>query len=183
MALAEFVDNALDSFLRYRSELNKIENPDSKLQVEIIIDSSDSGSILIRDNAAGIHWDEFQRAFRLAEPPIHSSGLSEFGMGMKSAACWFGAKFCVRSSALGEPWERTIIFDMHEIVKAKATSIPVTLKAVPVDHHYTELVISQLHRAPQGRTIAKIKKHLASIYRVFIRGGNSKFAFSLYRHR
>ena len=125
-ALAEFVDNALDSFLKHERELGQANN-NAKLRVEITVDPLDGGSIIIRDNAAGIHGDEYQRAFRLAEPPINSNGLSEFGMGMKSAACWFGEKFHVRSSALGEgigadsniqckgDRERQIIYPPHNI--------------------------------------------------------------------
>ena len=170
-ALAEFVDNALDSFLKYGSELAKQENPVSKLQVEIHIDSSAGGSISIRDNAAGIHRSDYQRAFRLAEPPSEQSGLSEFGMGMKSAACWFGKKFTVRSSALGESIDRLVVFDVEEIVKDKPTTLLVETNHASKDSHYTEIVISKLHRVPQKRTIGKIKDHLSSIYRVFIREG------------
>ena len=118
-ALAEFVDNSLESFLSHRAE---VAGTDGKLRVEVAIDSSDDGSISVRDNAAGIYESEYQRAFRLAEPPPHLSGLSEFGMGMKSAACWFGKQFSVRSSALGEPVERTVSFDIEEIVTTKKLS-------------------------------------------------------------
>ena len=92
-ALAEFVDNSLESFLRNRAEVDSTDGKNAKLRVEVTIDSSDDGSISVRDNAAGIYESEYQRAFRLAEPPPHLSGLSEFGMGMKSAACWFGNQF------------------------------------------------------------------------------------------
>ena len=33
------------------------------------------------------------------------------------------------------------------------------------------MILEGLHRVPQGRTLGKIKEHLASIYRVFIREG------------
>ena len=149
-ALAEFVDNSLESYLRHRAE---IDGDGTKLRVEVAIDSSGGGSISVRDNAAGIYQDEYQRAFRLAEPPPHLNGLSEFGMGMKSAACWFGTNFSVRSSALGEAVERTVDFDIEEIVRTKSAFLPVASKPVPANYHYTEIVISRLHRPPQGRTI------------------------------
>ena len=176
-ALAEFVDNSLESFLRHRAEVASADGKKAKLRVEVAIDSSDDGSIAVRDNAAGIYEGEYQRAFRLAEPPPHLSGLSEFGMGMKSAACWFGKQFSVRSSAFGEPLERTVTFDIEEIVTTKSAILPVASKPVPASHHYTEVTISRLHRPPQGRTITKIKDHLASIYRVFIKDGTLELRF------
>ena len=57
---------------------------------------------------------EFPRAFRPAELPPDRSGLCEFGMGMKSAACWFARQWEVRTSALGEPVERTVSFDIRQ---------------------------------------------------------------------
>lgn len=87
-ALAEFVDNAIASYLRHEEQLKKIEGPDFKLIVSIEINETDQ-RITIRDNAAGIHNGDLERAFRAAETPPDTSGLSEFGMGMKSASCWF----------------------------------------------------------------------------------------------
>ena len=43
--------------------------------------------ITIADHAAGISSDDLQRAFTPAAPPTDPSGLSEFGLGMKAAAC------------------------------------------------------------------------------------------------
>ena len=74
---------------------------------------------MIRDDAAGIHAADYQRAFRPAEPPPDSEGLSEFGMGMKSAACWLGKRFTVRSTALGEDVERIVAFDVDEIIEGQ----------------------------------------------------------------
>ncbi len=176
-ALAEFVDNSLESFLKHRVEIESTNGKTAKLRVEVVIDSSDDGSISVRDNAAGIYESEYRRAFRLAEPPPHLSGLSEFGMGMKSAACWFGKQFSVRSSALEETVERTVSFDIDEIVTTKTATLPVVSRSVASSRHYTEVTISRLHRPPQTRTITKIRDHLASIYRAFIKDGTLEIRF------
>jgi hypothetical protein len=176
-ALAEFVDNSLESFLRHQEEIQTFEAKAAKLSVEIAIDPSSGGIITIRDNAAGIYEDEYQRAFRPAEPPPQLNGLSEFGMGMKSAACWFGSSFTVRSCALGESVERIVTFNIDDIVRTKTDTLPVKAIKVPAEYHYTEVVLANLHKPPQGRTIAKIKEHLASIYRVFIREGTLELRF------
>ena len=95
-ALAEFIDNSLQSFLDYNDELKHVEGADLKLIVNIEMDLTDKGRITIRDNAAGIHEADYARAFRPAEIPPNTEGLSEFGMGMKSAACWFAPRWTVR---------------------------------------------------------------------------------------
>ena len=96
-ALAEFVDNAIQSFIDQRVQLSSLDNEDCKLRVAIEIDTDDSGRITIRDNAAGIAAADFPRAFRPAQLPPNRTGLCEFGMGMKSAACWFAPKWSVRT--------------------------------------------------------------------------------------
>src|SRR5690349_1180847 len=115
-ALAEFVDNSLQSYLANRKEIQRVDGPQTRLRVEIETNSEDGGLIVVRDNAAGIYHSEFPRAFRPAELPPDSKGLSEFGMGMKSAACWFARNWSVRTSALGEAVERTVTFDIAEIL-------------------------------------------------------------------
>src|SRR5438045_1391139 len=105
-ALAEFVDNAIDSYLKNEKQLKEIEGKNFQLEVKIEINDNDK-KIVVRDNAAGIHQKDYTRAFRAAEVPPDNSGLSEFGMGMKSAACWFSDFWSVRTSAIGENVEKT----------------------------------------------------------------------------
>ena len=120
-------------------------------------------------NAAGIKEAEFARAFRPAEIPADTSGLCEFGMGMKSAACWFAQRWSVRTSALGEAVERTIAFDINRIVEDRTEELEISTRSADPNAHYTEIVLSDLCHPPQRRTIGKIKDHVGSIYRVFLR--------------
>jgi hypothetical protein len=168
-AIAEFVDNSLQSFLSYHHDIKYTEGEEFKLKVSIELDLTDEGQIVIRDNAAGIHESDFARAFRAAEIPPDRKGLSEFGMGMKSAACWFADRWSVRTSALGETAERTIYFDIEKIIQDDIEQLEAQSLLVPMNVHYTEITLSKLHKKPQKRTISKIKEHLASIYRIFIR--------------
>jgi hypothetical protein len=176
-AMAEFVDNSLQSFLDYRDELERLDGASYRLTVSIEIDRVDKGRVTIRDNPAGIHESDYARTFRPVEIPPDRSGLSEFGMGMKSAGCWVSRRWTVRTSALGEPVERTVTFDIDRIVRDDLEALEVHGRAVPADAHYTEIVLSDLHRPLQGHTIEKIKEHLGSIYRVFIRDGLLKLRF------
>lgn len=170
-ALAEFIDNSLQSYIANRTELEHLHGPTFRLKVDLMIDTSGPGKIVISDNAAGISTEDFPRAFRAAQVPIDRSGLSEFGMGMKSAACWFAEKWSVRTKAIDEVVERTINFDIRQIVDNKIESLKTESRDADASHHYTVVSLLGLHHIPQGRTLGKIKAHLASIYRMYLRDG------------
>jgi len=168
-AIGEFVDNSIQSYLDNREELEAIEGAGFTLKVSIDFDPTERGRLIVRDNAAGIHAGDYARAFRPAEVPPDTSGLSEFGMGMKSAACWFASNWQVRTSALGELVENTVEFDIAAIVRDSLDELIVRPAPAQPQRHFTEIVLWNLHKSPQGRTTGKIKDHLASIYRDFIR--------------
>src|SRR5262249_317316 len=121
---------------------------------------------------------DYKRAFRPAEVPPDSSGLAEFGMGMKSAACWFSPKWSVRSKALGEYVERTVAFDIDHIVSGGIEDLNVVSQRAAGDRHYTEISLLEIGKFPQRKTIAKIKDHLSSIYRMFLRSGRVRLYFN-----
>lgn len=164
-ALAEFVDNAVQSYLSNRDRLRAI---DAHYQLTLDIDISDE-AIEIRDNAAGIQESDYARAFIPASPPPDSSGLSEYGIGMKAAACWFSKMWSVRTTAIGEAVERTVTFDVPAIVESHLEELSVLETLVDSNQHYTCLRLTELNVKPKSRTLTKIRSHLASIYRVFIR--------------
>ena len=176
-AMAEFVDNSIQSFLDYRGEIGQSDGEKTRLKVEIKIDQGEDGALIVRDNAAGIHEDDYSRAFRPAGIPSDTSGLSEFGMGMKSAACWFSPNWAVRTTALGEVIERTVHFDIAKIVEDNLEELNIETRQIGPTEHFTEILLSNLHKPLQGRTIGKIQEHLASIYRVFIREGLLELRF------
>ena len=177
-ALAEFIDNALQSYLAHREELAIAHGAGYVLRVEVRVESVAPGSITITDNAAGISRADFPRAFRAAHAPPDAKGLSEFGMGMKSAACWFAKSWDVRTKSLGEVVERTISFDVRDIVANKIEELVPTERPVAGGDSYTVVSLRGLHHLPQGRTLGKIKSHLASIYRVFINDGRLELKFN-----
>ena len=56
----------------------------------------------------------YAHAFELANPEAYKkpNSLNEFGVGMKQAALWFGNHFTVETSAIGEPYETTVDFNL-----------------------------------------------------------------------
>lgn len=177
-ALAEFVDNAIQSYLEHEDELKQLEGPDFKLIVNIDVDPSENGKITIRDNAAGIYQKDYARAFRPAAIPPDRSGLNEFGMGMKSAACWFAESFIVRTGALGESVAREVFFDVNKIIKDSLEELSIKTEPKDPSIHYTSIVLSGLHRPLHGNTVAKVKEHLKSIYREYVRRGILELSFN-----
>jgi len=178
-AIAEFIDNSLQSYLANFDKLKEINGSDFRLSVDVRIDANVPGLISITDNAAGISAADFPRAFRAAQVPADRAGLSEFGMGMKSAACWFAERWSVRTKAIGESVERTIEFDIRNIVDNRVESLNVESRENgALTTHYTVVTLRGLHHVPQGRTLGKIKEHLASIYRVFLRSEQMMLRFN-----
>lgn len=174
-ALAEFVDNSLQSYLSNRAELEAIHGKDFQLEVRIDFESGPPAQLSVKDNAAGIAQRDFPRAFRPAAIPANSSGLSEFGMGMKSAACWFAPFWRVRTTALNEAVERTIVFDIERIVHDQIEELAISEEyAWARTNHYTEVVMEGLHQNLVGRTLGKVKEHLTDIFRVFLQDGTLK---------
>lgn len=170
-ALAEFVDNAVDSYSKNEKKLKRIEGDDFQLKVEIEINEQEN-RITIRDNAAGIAEKDFPRAFRAAEAPPDSDGLSEFGMGMKSAACWFSDSWRVTTKALGETEEKAVYFDIKKIKKDDIEELYVEKESAGKNEHYTRIELLEVDkRMPRRRGLGKVKDHLTGIYRDFIRKG------------
>ncbi|WP_145500697.1 ATP-binding protein [Yersinia similis] len=177
-AIAEFIDNAIQSSIENKGKLYEIEGENFKLQIDIHFDSIPPGRLIITDNAAGISTNDFPRAFRTAQIPTDRSGLSEFGMGMKSAACWFSELWDVRTKAISENVERTITFDVKKIVEENIENLNTEINIVDTNAHYTVVSLRRLHHIPQGRSIGKIKEHLASIYRIYLNNGSLGINFN-----
>ncbi|MBK7942556.1 MAG: ATP-binding protein [Flavobacteriales bacterium] len=158
-ALGEFVDNAVNSGIeRNWNRLQSLHAHSYKLKVTIKRDV-DGGRIVVRDNAAGIARIEYQRAFRTAELPVDSSGLSEFGMGMKSAGFGFSNTWTVRTKAIGEKVTGKVSFDLKKIVAEGLEHLPVEEEQERMEEHFTEITLIQPSKMPVKRAVGKIKEH------------------------
>lgn len=169
-ALAEYVDNSIQSYMDNQDILSKI-NPGHKLTVRILIDP-DRDIITIKDNAFGISEKFYDRAFELANIPLDASGLNEFGMGMKVSSIWLSNLWTVETSAYGEAYKKTLVFDLNDVVDKEKLSLDVKNEPASKDEHFTLITLKQLSQnKPSFRQLTGIKKHLASIYSKYIREG------------
>lgn len=167
-AFGEYVDNSLQSYLNNKEILFNI-NPNYKLEVRINVDW-EKRTITITDNAAGISFKSYEKAFQPAHIPIDRTGLNEFGMGMKTASVWLADNWCVYTKALGESVERYTEFDLKKVIKENKEELIVTENEKPESEHYTRIILSNLSdQAPSVNQMDKIKRHLSSFYRKYIR--------------
>ncbi len=176
-ALAEFIDNAIQSHIANQGAIEKTDGSKKPLVVSITINPEDGGEIIVRDNASGIARKDFSRAFRPAAIPPDNTGLSEFGMGMKSAACWCAKLWRVKTKHFDDEMESVIDFDVPEIVDKGIESVDVVSYPAVASSHYTEIKLTQLHKIPRAGAIARIREYLTSIYRTFLRSGLLRLEF------
>jgi Histidine kinase-, DNA gyrase B-, and HSP90-like ATPase len=165
-ALAEFVDNSTQNGANFSSELEaafKAED-DECLRVDIAYDRN-AGLIRISDNAMGMDRGELDHAMIVGAPPTNTDGRSKYGLGMKTAACWLGNKWTVRTKKIGETVEIEVELDVQEIAGGKR-GLPTRIsEGHDPDAHYTVIEITDLNRPLHGRTLKKVKDFLASMYR------------------
>lgn len=167
-ALAEFVDNSTQAYSDNEDQLDQAYQAEgTQLKVDIDYDGSKQ-TIEIRDNSMGMDNEILERAMRVGQPPPNADGRSRYGMGMKTAACWLGDYWTVRTSKLGDKHEYTVIVDVEKIANGQS-QLPTEVLDVDPDSHYTVIEISRLNVTFKGKRLGKTKDFLASMYRKDIR--------------
>ena len=162
-ALAEFVDNSTQSRLNYGSLIDEALRDEGRpLTVSIVHDRLNK-TLTIDDNSIGMSKDDIVAALRIAHPTPDSKGRSKYGMGMKTAACWIGAHWSIVTCELGSGEEWTATVDVDAIANHGA-KVPLTMRPVSRDDHYTKVTISSLRRVIQNRSVETIKDYLGSMY-------------------
>jgi hypothetical protein len=169
-AMAEFIDNSSQSFLSNQTELERVLDLEGR-RFEVLINyAREQNEIRISDNAMGMSLAEVERAVHIGQPPDDRKGRHEFGMGLKTAACWLGDLWTLRTTRLGDPNEYEITFDVERVASGDADLRLRTL-VVPAEQHYTVLTISKMHQRISGRLQGRLLENLRSIYRFDTRDG------------
>lgn len=178
-AFAEFIDNTTQSFKNNEPDLNNIFRTEGRLlEVNIAIESL---RIVIEDNSIGMDLEDIKRAMTIGMPPAISNGRSKYGLGLKTAAFWFGNTWTLTTKKLGIDEEIKVILDLNDLVsklieysqivdpvlrdeKLETLIVPTTSKAKK-DEHYTRIEITNLNRRFTSNVHANTKENLRSIYR------------------
>lgn len=171
-AFAEFVDNSTQAYFHHKSDLDPIfKKTGEKLKIEILYDRH-ADYIKITDNSIGMNEPELDKALKVGTPPDNPDGRSKYGLGMKTAACWFGNLWTLETKKLNAGKAYKVTIDVNAIGHAEGETnlIPEVIDST-LEQHYTILTISNLNRKLIGRTLTKIKEYLGSIYRFDLQAG------------
>lgn len=170
-AIAEFVDNSTQSFYDHKEELLRAYGNDerpSHMQVSVSYDA-DENTLTVEDNAYGMEMEELTRAVVLDKPPPVRTGRCEFGMGLKTAACWFGTTWTIWTSKLGSDREYTVRVHVPDLAESLTDHVTVELNSASPEVHYTGIQIEGLYNPIRGRTVGRVKEQLGSMYREDLR--------------
>lgn len=175
-AISEFVDNSTASY--FDKDHQQILNDEilfNNLEIRINYNRIKK-ELKIEDNAYGMELRDFKRAFRLKDAPLDRSGRNEFGMGLKTAAFWFGRKLTVISTEYGSENEYSLTMDTAILDEKKLKKVKIKTKKVPKSKHGTIVKIGDIYSErdiSNGRTKTRIQKELTTIYRRDLIGENS----------
>ena len=176
-AIAEFVDNSTQSYISHQDELDNDEFFE-KLVVDVRYDS-EKNTLTITDNAYGMEIDRFKDAIILDSRNETQSGRNEFGMGLKTAASWFGNVWTVKSTKYGSNNRYVATVDIPKLKEDNLNSIEIHRDHVDPKTHETEIIIEQVTKKITGaRTIGKIRDLLSSMYRRDINNRNIEVLFN-----
>tara|TARA_Y100000768_G_C23977459_1_gene683832 strand:+ start:80 stop:1735 length:1656 start_codon:yes stop_codon:yes gene_type:complete len=167
-ALAEYVDNSIQSYLDNKSKILKI-NPKYKLQISI---KTSGKTITIEDNAAGISDDRFQDAFKagkiIERRKNKNSSLGEFNMGMKAASYWFTETWKVVTKSIDENKTKMVKMNIHNIVN-KSSNLDIYEAKNNSKRGFTKIFLTNCKRSISARQFEKIRETISSIHREFLR--------------
>lgn len=176
-AIAEFVDNSTQSYISHAEILDRVPGFD-KLVVSVKY-SPITNTLTITDNAFGMEIERFRDAILLDSRNDTQSGRNEFGMGLKTAASWFGNVWRVTSTQYGSSNRYSATVDIPKLKEHSMNSVQIYRDYVAVDTHGTEIVIEQVTKKITGsRTIGKIRDLLSSMYRRDINSRNIEIWFN-----
>lgn len=176
-AIAEFVDNSTQSYISHSNELSALPGFEN-LIVNVKYDA-EANTLTIIDNAYGMEIDRFRDAILLDSRNESQSGRNEFGMGLKTAASWFGKVWKVTSTQYGSTNRYTATVDIPKLDEFHLQNTKIYRDYVATDTHGTEIVIERVTKKITGsRTIGKIRDLLSSMYRRDINNRNIEIWFN-----
>ena len=175
-AIAEFVDNSTQSFYSHQEELaaNGVYGVDVQIEYD-----ADNDILTILDSAFGMEIEDFARAVKIDSPPEDKNGRNEFGMGLKTAASWFGNIWSVRSTQFGSPNEYYTEINIPELRNNNLNTVSIRKSKVNCTSHGTTIIIRDItKKIGSARTKNKITELLKSMYRRDLNSGLVQISYN-----
>ncbi len=175
-AIGEFVDNSTASYFGHKPSMKfyKIK----KITVNIEYDSYEN-SLTITDDAYGMERRDFERAVLMDQKPDNLNGRNEFGMGLKTAASWFGNVWSVESTQLGSKVRYFAEVNIPKLREENLNCINIITSDADEKEHGTVVKIKQItKKIDASNTKKKIKDLLSSMYRRDINSGEVDIFFN-----
>ena len=141
-------------------------------EVSVTYDRTDPGLLRVADTAMGMDLAELRHALHVGSPPANTAGRSEFGLGLKTAACWIGNLWSVRTKKLGGTVEYEIEVYVERVARGDPKLPLIKRSGRDPREHYTIIEITQHNHKFQTRTLGKTRQFLSSLYRHDIREGS-----------
>lgn len=180
-AIAEFVDNSTQSFFSNEEKLRNDNINQVHVQIKYL---QNENELIIIDDAYGMEIEDFKRAVKLDSKSDHPDTRNEFGMGLKTAASWFGEIWSVESTQLNSENKYYTEVNIPLLREQKINSVKIQKSNCSKSEHGTIIHIKNLTKQISPKTHAKICTLLESMYRrdlesgkvtiEFITGNNSK---------
>lgn len=167
-ALAEFIDNAIHAW-------QQVKGKKAPLSVTIKFyslqykNSKKRNSIEIVDTGPGIARDQIEAAFKPARLPA-SKGLSEFGIGMKTAAVWFADEWALVSCPINDPKKYRFQFNLEELLQSGSDTVNVDEKANDDKIYGTTIFLRNLRRPINSDKHEEICADIRELYQKFTSG-------------
>ena len=175
-AIAEFVDNSTESFYTNESELKAhgITSVTVKIQYDF-----EKNVLTIIDDAFGMELEDFSRAVLLDSKPERQGGRNEFGMGLKTAASWFGNVWSVTSTQFGSANRYHTEVNIQELKDKKVNTVKIKKETCTEKEHGTTIIIREVtKKIDASRTKGKIVQLLESMYRRDLNSGKVNIWFN-----
>lgn len=175
-AIAEFVDNSTQSFYSHQEELAANGVYDVDVQIEY---DANNDVLTIVDSAFGMEIEDFARAVKIDSPPEDKNGRNEFGMGLKTAASWFGNIWSVRSTQFGSQNEYYTEINIPELRNNNLNTVSIRKSKVDRTSHGTTIIIRDItKKIGSARTKNKITELLKSMYRRDLNSGLVQISYN-----
>ena len=169
-AIAEWVDNAVQSYLDNKKELKKAYKAEGKDGLEVGVHYSPGNKLVITDNGSGMNYNDIDLAFDHGQKKKRKDNdLGQNNAGMKNACMWMCDDWEIRTTKIGSDTEHTVKINTNDIIDDDLI-LDHSVKECAKEEHYTVLTMTNHwpERKWPANTQKKVRKYLASIYKYFI---------------